>query len=302
MSTEEKVLVVVTGSTASGKTPFSIRLASRYKSEIISADSRQFYREMPIGTAAPSPEEVAIVPHHFVGHLSVRDPYNVSRFETDAMAKLGELFSRSPVAVLVGGSGLYIDAVCRGIDLLPDPDADLRKELRMLLEKEGIGALQRRLAGIDFEYYRVVDRLNPARLIRAIEVTETVGIPYSALRTRKPKARPFRVVKIALQVSKDELDRRIGVRVDAMRKAGLLQEATLLYPLRHLNALNTVGYRELFDHFDGRCSLDEAVDKIKTNTRRYAKRQMTWLRRDESVRWLAPGVGDQAIDVLLSPP
>ncbi|MCK9202868.1 MAG: tRNA (adenosine(37)-N6)-dimethylallyltransferase MiaA [Bacteroidales bacterium] len=288
MIINEPLLVVVAGPTAVGKTSVSIQLAHHFNTEIISADSRQFYREMKIGTATPSREELLEIPHHFIGHLSVGEPYNVSRFETDALNKLTEMFRNHKVVIMTGGSGLYIDAVCQGIDQLPDPDPVLRQQLKDLLQDSGITALQQKLQDVDPDYYNQIDPFNPARLIRALEVTLTTGIPYSAHRTNSPKPRPFKILKTALTLPREILNQRINQRVDYMMGQGWLDEAIQLLPFQHLNALNTVGYKELFHYLKGAYSLEMAVEKIKINTRRYAKRQMTWFRKDPAFTWYAP--------------
>jgi tRNA dimethylallyltransferase len=279
------MLIVLTGPTAVGKTSLSIELATTLSVEILSADSRQFYQEMKIGTASPSAELLKLVPHHFISHLSIHDYYNVSRFESDALQRLDHLFETSSSAFLVGGSGLYINAVCHGIDELPDPDGALRQQLKHLYQNEGIKPLQDKLRELDPIYFEQVDQLNPKRLLRAIEVCLTTGVTFSSLRKNEPKPRKFRILKIGLQRDRKELNNRINSRVDQMMEEGLLEEVKELLPYRHLNALNTVGYKELFDHIDGKYSLGQAVDKIKTNTRRFAKRQMTWFRRDQEINW-----------------
>ncbi len=288
MTIDSPLLVVIAGPTASGKTSLAIQLATHFQTEILSCDSRQFYHELNIGTAKPTFEELAAVPHHFVGHLSIFDPYNVSRFECDALELLTSLFRKHPVVIMVGGSGLYIDAVCKGIDTLPDPDPEIRAELKTILGRDGIEALRHELRTFDPEYARTADLANPARLIRALEVFRTTGIPYSSLRKNQIRERPFRILKICLDLPRETLNQRINQRVDGMITAGLLDEARTLYPHRHLNALNTVGYKELFAHLDGLTDLPAAIEKIKTNTRRYAKRQVTWLRRDGGYRWMRP--------------
>jgi tRNA dimethylallyltransferase len=280
-----KTLISIIGPTASGKTALAIRLAQHFHTHILSADSRQFYRELKIGSAMPAQEELEMVPHHFVGHLSVKDEYNVSRYETQAIELITELFGEYDTLILCGGSGLYVNAVCHGIDELPDPDPQLRKELKEKLEQQGLQCLQHELLRLDPEYYRLVDLKNPIRIIRALEVCMTTGIPYSRLRRNKPRQRPFSIKKIGLQISPEQLAERIAKRTALMLASGLQDEARMLYPLRHLNALNTVGYKELFAHFDGLCSLDEAVNKININTRKYAKRQHTWFRKDPEIRW-----------------
>jgi tRNA dimethylallyltransferase len=307
MTTDDRLLVVIAGPTAVGKTTRAISLAQYFRTEIISADSRQFFREMSIGTAAPSVTELSLAKHHFVHHLSVHDNYNVSRYEADVLSLLDELFQDHRVVFLAGGSGLYINAVCHGIDQLPDPDPEIRLRLKEMLAASGISALQDELDLLDPGYARLVDRSNPARLIRALEICRTTGMPYSALRTNQPRQRNFRILKIGIELSRDLLYQRINSRVDAMMKAGLFEEALSLYPLRHLNALNTVGYKELFDHFSGLTSLEHAVEKIKTHSRRYAKRQLTWFKKDPDYNWFLPDEADRIISFIdghppLAPP
>jgi len=282
------LLIVITGPTAVGKTTLAIEIAKAFFSEILSADSRQFYKEMRIGTASPSSIELKAVPHHFIGHISIHDEYNVSRYEEDALKMLDQLFTHNHQVILTGGSGLYIKAVCHGIDELPDPDNGLRTELKELYHNVGIEALQDKLKELDPEYFDEVDRSNPKRLLRAIEVCLTTGVTYSSLRKNKPKPRKFKYVKIGLTLDRQELYHRINHRVDRMMDEGFLSEAKTLFSNRHLNALNTVGYKELFDHIEGTISLGEAVEKIKTSTRRYAKRQITWFRKDPEIIWFHP--------------
>ena len=282
------MLIVLTGPTAVGKTSLSIEIAKLLSAEIVSADSRQFFREMKIGTARPSVELLQMVPHHFIAHLSIHDYYNVSRFESDALLKLDQLFTTSSSALLVGGSGLYINAVCHGIDELPDPDGTLREQLKNLYQNKGIKVLQDKLSELDPIYFKEVDQSNPKRLSRAIEVCLTTGLPYSSLRKNKAKPRKFRIIKIGLQRDREELNKIINSRVDRMMEEGLLDEVKELIPFRNLNALKTVGYKELFDHFDGKYTIAQAVEKIKTNTRRFAKRQMTWFRKDKEINWFHP--------------
>ncbi len=281
-------LLVLTGPTASGKTALAIRWAERLRTEILSADSRQFYREMRIGTAAPTPDELRRVPHHFVQHLSIQDSYNVYRYEQDALALLEKLFQTHENVILCGGSGLYIDAVCNGIDLLPDPDPELRENLQRMLRENRVEEFHQMLKEKDPEYYEVVDRNNPVRMVRALEVCIQTGQPYSTLRKQQAKERPFQIIKYAIALPREVLNERINRRVERMMEEGLEAEARQLYPLRHLNALQTVGYRELFDHFDGKCTLEESVEAIKAHTRQYAKRQMTWFKRDSGYRWISP--------------
>lgn len=282
---DSHLLFVILGPTAVGKTSLSIHVAQKLSADILSADSRQFYKEMKIGTARPSENELQTVQHHFIAHLSISDAYNVSRFEMDALQKLDELFSSNRFAILTGGSGLYIRAVCQGIDDLPDPDPALREKLKAVFAKEGVRPLQKQLKELDPAFYKIVDRSNPKRLLRALEVCITTGKPYSSLRKNIPGNRNFRTVMIGLTREKDDLYHRINQRVDQMMDQGLLEEAESLYPHRQYNALNTVGYKELFSYFGGEISLEKAIEKIKTNSRRYAKRQMTWFRKEQGINW-----------------
>ncbi|MBE0663662.1 MAG: tRNA (adenosine(37)-N6)-dimethylallyltransferase MiaA [Bacteroidales bacterium] len=282
------LLIVLAGPTAVGKTGVALQLAQEFGTEIISSDSRQFYREMKIGTAIPSPEELSVVTHHFIGHLSIHDRYDVSRFETEALARLEQLFLEHKLVIMTGGSGLYINAVCKGFDELPDRDRGLRKKLQALFDNEGIAALQDKLKKLDPLYFEKVDKNNPNRLLRAIEVCEATGKPYSQLRKGQVKERPFRILKIALNRDREELFERIAARTNQMMAEGLLDEVKSLLPYRHENALNTVGYKELFEHLDGNISLEEAITNIKTNTRRYAKRQLTWFKKDHEYHWFHP--------------
>ena len=294
----ENTLIVVLGPTASGKTDLAIKLAQEFGTEIISADSRQFYKEIPIGTAAPSSAQKKVIKHHFVGELSIHDEYNVSRFETDVLELLETRFPVINPMIMVGGSGLYIDAVCKGIDELPNPDLNLRADLNILFKDEGIEALQLKLKTLDAEYYKIVDLNNPKRLLRAIEVCIQTNMPYSSLRLNNPKKRDFRILKVGLDIPRNKLNERINRRTDLMLKEKWIDEARNLLPFKDLNALNTVGYKELFKYLDGEWSLELATEKIKTNTRRYAKRQMTWFRRDTRIRWFDPEDVDEIIDYL----
>jgi tRNA dimethylallyltransferase len=298
MITEKPLLVVLCGPTASGKTRAGIQVATYFNTEILSADSRQFYREMKIGTAFPAPGELAAVQHHFLGHLSITDTYNVSKFESDALALLDTLFAKHRMVLLVGGAGLYINAVCHGIDLLPDPDPEIRAALKSMLKSDGIQALQEELTMVDPSYAAGADLANPARLIRALEIWRSTGLQYSVLRQNQPKDRPFRILKIGITHPREILNERINSRVDQMIADGLVEEATELYPHRNLNALNTVGYKELFNCFEGEWNLETAIDKIKTHTRRYAKRQMTWFAKDADIRWFSPPDNNQIINAI----
>jgi tRNA dimethylallyltransferase len=280
------LLIVIAGPTAAGKTDLSIRLADALASVILSADSRQFYKEIPIGSAAPDIVQMSRVKHYFVGNRSVTEPYDAAQYEKEALALLETLFASSNVVIMTGGSGLYIDAVCRGFDELPDSDPDLRREIEQQYENGGLDSLRTSLRLLDPDYYNDVDLHNPKRLMRAIEVCLLTGRPYSQLRTHQPRERFFDVFKIALTMPRDELFQRIHRRVDAMMEAGLLAEALSLNSQRHLNTLQTVGYTELFEYAGGSYTLDEAVEKIKTNTRRYAKRQLTWFKKDPAYHWI----------------
>lgn len=288
MTTSTKRLVVIVGPTGSGKTDLSIRIARRYGAPILSTDSRQMYRGMAVGTAQPAPEQLQDVEHHFIASHDIKDNLSCGAYETQALARLGELFATHDYVVAVGGSGLYVRALCEGMDDLPQADEELRRELAARLESEGVEALAAQLKTLDPAYYGEVDRSNPARVVRALEVCLQTGLPYSQLRTGTPRPRDFDIVKIGVDMPRDILYDRIDRRVDRMLADGLEAEARALYPYCHLNALQTVGYREFFDYFDGRISYDEAVALIKRNSRRYAKRQLTWFRRDSGIRWFGP--------------
>jgi len=283
-----KFLIVVAGPTAVGKTDIAIQLAKAWNSEIISADSRQFYSEMSIGTAKPDDYQLAAVQHHFVGQLSIHDYFNVSMFENEVLQLLQKQFRDHDVVFMVGGSGLYIDAVCRGIDDFPDPEPELRSYLKGIYQDDGIGKLQEMLLYLDPEYYTIVDINNPNRLLRALEVCHTTGKKFSEQRLNSSKPRNFKILKIGLNLPRPELFSRIETRVDQMIDKGLVDEVTRLLPYRHLNALNTVGYREIFDYLDSKITLEQAIVNIKTNTRRYAKRQLTWFNRTDEYAWFEP--------------
>ncbi len=286
--TDAKRLIVIVGATGSGKTDLSIRLARHYRCPILSTDSRQFYRGIPIGTAQPTEEEQKIVEHHFVASNDLNDCLNCGSFETLALERLDELFRTHDTVVAVGGSGLYVQALCEGMDDLPKADETLRQELSERLRNEGVASLAEELRRLDPTYYEQVDRNNPARVLRAVEVCLQTGRPYSELRTGTKHRRQFEIVKIGIDLPREELYDRIDRRVDRMMANGLEQEARRVYPLRHLQSLQTVGYKELFAWFDGAISHEEAVKLIKRNTRRYAKRQLTWFRRDPAIHWFAP--------------
>jgi len=277
--TQKRYLIVIGGPTAIGKTSVAIRVANYFGIEIISADSRQFYKEMNIGTAKPTVAELAQAPHHFINNLSIKDAYSVGDYEREVLDKLEELLEGYEAAILTGGSGLFIRAICEGLDEFPDVPDSIREELTAKWEAQGIEQLQSTLQEKDPLYYAEVDINNPHRLIRALSVIEASGKPFSNFRNQAPKERPFEIVPILLEMDRALLYERINQRVDMMMEAGLLEEARSLHPLRHLNALQTVGYEELFNYFEEKTSLEEAVELIKRNSRRYAKRQMTWFRK-----------------------
>lgn len=278
-------LISVIGPTAIGKTAFSIELAKHFSSEILSSDSRQFYKEMNIGTAVPSKEELLAVKHHFIQNRSVFEDYSVGAFENDALNLLKELYKKQPVMVMVGGSGLYVDAVLKGLDDFPKVDPKIREALKIKLKNEGIEVLQQQLKELDPLSYEKMDVYNKQRLVRALEICIAQGKPYSHYLGLHSKKRSFETIKIGLTADREVVYDRINHRVDLMMEKGLLEEARSLYEHKHLNALQTVGYRELFAHFDGLISLEEAINEIKKNTRRFAKRQGTWFRRDPEIIW-----------------
>ena len=281
-----KTLIVIAGPTAVGKTAAAIKLARQLNTEIISADSRQFYREMSIGTAKPDAEELSQAKHHFIDSHSITENFTVGDFEKQALQLLDELFKTHDNVIMVGGSGLFIQAVTQGFDDLPTANPAIRERLNQLFAERGIEYLQDKLKTADPYYYQEVDLNNPQRLIRALEVFEATGKPFSSYRKAIRNRRPFETVKIALNLPREILYDRINQRVDLMVKRGLIEEVRALLPYRHLNALNTVGYSELFDYFDGKIDLDTAISLIKQNTRRFAKRQLTWFRKDKEIKWL----------------
>lgn len=285
---KQKTLIVIAGPTAVGKTNVAIKLASHYNTAIISADSRQFYCEMAIGTAKPSTEELAQAKHYFINSHSITNNFNVGDFEKGGLNLLDEIFTGNNLAILAGGSGLYIKAICEGFDDLPAVNIEIRNRLNTEYEKNGISSLTECLKVVDPVYYNEVDINNPQRIIRALEVIESTGQPFSSYRTAKAKERPFNVIKIGLNLPRDLLYQRINLRVDEMIKQGLIAEVRSLLQYRNLNALNTVGYKEVFEHLDGKIDIDSTITAIKQNTRRFAKRQLTWFNKDKQITWFEP--------------
>ena len=284
----DKYLILIAGPTAVGKTQLSLSIAEQYKTDIISCDSRQFYKEMCIGTAVPSTDELSRIKHHFIQNLSIQDHYSIGQFERDALVKIEALHKNNNAVVMVGGSGMYIDAVCNGLDDFPPVPDIIRKELNLRLQNEGLDALKKDLMKLDPDYHELVDSSNPHRIIRAIEVCMVSGKPFSSFRKQQAKKRNFKTLKIILNREREELYHRINKRVDKMMTEGLLEEVKKLYDYKACNALQTVGYKELFAYFDGEWDLETAIEEIKKNTRRYAKRQMTWFRRDQNNHFFKP--------------
>lgn len=293
-----KTLVVLVGPTGIGKTPAGIKIAEHFQTELISADSRQIFKEMRIGTAVPDKNELSKAKHHFIHSHSIFDNYNASRYETEVLALLPQLFERHPVVLLVGGSMLYVDAVCKGIDTMPDADAEIREKLKRQLKQEGISGLHLQLKKLDPDYYFQVDLKNPNRIIHALEICLATGKPYSSFRSNQKKTRPFSIVKIGLDCERSELHHRINQRVDKMINDGLEDEARELFRHKNLTALNTVGYREFFAYFDGEISREKAIELIKRNSRRYARKQLTWFRKDKDIVWFKSDETEKIISFL----
>ena len=289
-----KSLIVLLGPTGVGKTDLSLTLAKRYQSPIISCDSRQIYATLSIGTAAPTPEQLQQVKHYFIGTLQPTDYYSAAQYETDAMKLLEELFVSHDTLIMTGGSMMYIDAICKGIDDIPTVDAETREHMMQHYQEAGLEALCKELKLLDPEYYNIVDLKNPKRVIHALEICYMTGKTYTSFRTQSSKQRPFRIIKVGLTRDREELYDRINRRVDMMIEEGLEEEARRVYPLRHLNSLNTVGYKELFNYFDGEWTLPFAIEKIKQNSRIYSRKQMTWFKRDTEITWFHP---EQQIEI-----
>ena len=303
----DKTLIVITGPTAVGKTAISLEIAKHFGIPVINADSRQIYRELKIGTARPTEAEMKEVRHYFVGSLGIADYYSASLYEQQVLALLDSLFQTHDYALLSGGSMMYIDAVCDGIDDIPTIDDKTRETMKRRLEEEGLEALCEELKRLDPDYYEEVDRQNPRRVVHALEICTMTGNTYTSYRKKKSgvrsqessrDVRPFRIIKIGLTLPREELYQRINARVDKMMAEGLLDEARQMYPQKELNALNTVGYKELFDYFDGRWPLEEAVERIKGNTRRYARKQLTWYKKDDRFRWFHPQDKEKIINYI----
>lgn len=292
-------LVVITGPTGVGKSDTAVWLARELNAEIISADSRQLYRDIPIGTAAPTAEQMAEMKHHFVGTLSLEEYYSAAQFEDDVMQLLPQLFARSPYVVMCGGSMMYVDAVCKGIDNIPTISDEIRREVVERFERDGAEAMREELRRLDPVYYNQVDLKNHKRVIHAVEICLQAGRPYSELRTNSVKQRPFRIVKIGLNLPREQLFDRINHRVEKMIEAGLVDEARRFYPQRHLNSLNTVGYKELFAWMDGTMDYDTAVARIQKNTRVYAKKQLTWYAKDTDMHWFAPSDHQEILKLVM---
>ena len=293
----DKTLIVITGPTGVGKTAAAIELARRLNCDIINADSRQIYRGIPICTAAPTPEEMALAHHHFVAFKDLEESYSAAQFESDVLALLPKLWQQGDFVIMCGGSMLYVDAVCRGIDRLPDITPQVRAAVKEKLAQEGLESLVRELEQLDPEYAATIDRHNTSRVCHGVEICRQAGVPYSTLRTGTAKRRDFNIIKLALNIDRDQLFDRINRRVERMIEAGLEQEARSVYHLRHLNSLNTVGMKEMFAWFDGAMDRHTAIERIKKNTRVYAKKQLTWYRRDPAIAWVTP---DNAVATALS--
>ena len=288
MKKNTKKIIIIVGPTAIGKTKLSITLASSLETEIISCDSRQFYKELKIGTAPPNKRELLETKHHFIQHISVKEDYSAGEFEINAISKIKEIHKIKDTIIVVGGSGLYVDAICRGLDKMPKISDQIRIKLNSKLKEKGIAWLQEEVEKIDPKFYFTCDQQNPQRLLRALEVFTATGKTFSSYKSSMPKERPFEIIKIGLTTKREILYKRINTRVDKMLEKGLLEEVELLIPFKQKNALQTVGYKEIFAFYNNDCTLEKAVENIKQNTRRFAKRQLTWFRKDKSITWFDP--------------
>ena len=295
-----KTLIVIVGPTGVGKTALCLEVAERLGTFIINADSRQIFRDIPIGTAAPTAEEQKRVKHFFVGKLHINDYYNASMFENDVIELLDKLFGEKDNIIMSGGSMMYVDAVCNGIDDIPSVNESIRQQVKSLYEADGLDIIKEKLNKLDPEYFEIVDKNNPKRVIHALEICLSTGKTYTSFRTNTKKERNFRIIKIGLNRDRDELYSRIDKRVDLMIENGLIEEAKQMYPHKELNSLNTVGYKELFNYFDGNCTLDEAIFKIKSNTHKYCRKQLTWFKRDKDIHWFNPDNVEEIIKYIYS--
>ena len=293
-------LIVIVGPTGVGKTALCIDVAKQLDTVIINADSRQMFKEIPIGTAAPTDDEQNMVKHYFIGNLSIKDYYNASMFENEVITLLGRLFHEKNVVILSGGSMMYVDAVCNGIDDIPTVNEHIRNLVKEDYERHGLSEMQNKLKELDPEYYSIVDKNNPKRIIHAVEICLSTGRTYTSFRTNIKKERPFRTIKIGLTRERGELYRRIDERVENMIASGLIDEARRMHPYKGFNALNTVGYKELFDYFDGNCTLEEAIFRIKCNTHKYCRKQLTWFKRDKDIKWFSPDNVEEIINYIRS--
>ncbi len=295
-----KTLIVIVGPTGVGKTALCLEVAERLGTFIINADSRQIFRDIPIGTAAPTAEEQKRVKHFFVGKLHINDYYNASMFENDVIELLDKLFGEKDNIIMSGGSMMYVDAVCNGIDDIPSVNESIRQQVKSLYEADGLDIIKEKLNKLDPEYFEIVDKNNPKRVIHALEICLSTGKTYTSFRTNTKKERNFRIIKIGLNRDRDELYSRIDKRVDLMIENGLIEEAKQMYPHKELNSLNTVGYKELFNYFDRKCTLDEAIFKIKSNTHKYCRKQLTWFKRDKDIHWFNPDNVEEIIKYIYS--
>lgn len=293
-------LIVLIGPTSVGKTELSLRMAEHFHTHIVSSDSRQLYADLKIGTAAPTAEQLRRVPHHFVGTLQLTDYYSAAQYESEVLAVLDDLFKQHETVLLTGGSMMYVDAICKGIDDIPTVDEETRALMLQRYEEEGLERMCAELKLVDPEYYKIVDLKNPKRVIHALEICYMTGKTYTSFRTQQKKARPFRIVKIGLTRDRAELYERINRRVDLMIEEGLVEEAKAVYPYRHLNSLNTVGYKEIFKYLDGEWELPFAIEKIKQNSRIYSRKQMTWFKRDQEIQWFHPTQEEEILAYLHS--